>query len=207
MLYTDIEKKYGFKFPAKFHRILETGALEWAENGVENFRSNMKKYVDDPAAFMMINADCELIFTDVFEEYMQNIEEIKKLGEEYQNLTLNPQYRFIPFAYTGSGDIFCFVYVEDNEPFVILLFHDIFEYEFYGKDFDEFMYMMMLNAASCSLHDGEDYKTETWIKHLDYLSDKYRNMLESSSFTNEEEADAELIKIIDSKQFEIWVEL
>ncbi len=54
--YTDIENAYGFKFPAKFHEILETGT--------DNFKSNMEKYIEDPAAFMMINTDCEFISTE-----------------------------------------------------------------------------------------------------------------------------------------------
>lgn len=205
MLYTDVEKMFDFKFPEKFHQILKTGAMEWAEVGTEYFRNHREQYINNPGAFMMINADCELIFTEDYPEYMQSIDEKKEMSEEYDNLTLNPNYRLIPFAFTGCGDLFCFVYEGDSEPFVILLAHDESDYEFYGKNFDEFLYLMMLNSAASSVYDEEDYKTEAWMKHLDYVSDEYRQILENADYADEDDAENESIIIIDREKPEIFV--
>lgn len=174
MTLLDIEKQYGFEFPAKFHEIHSTGSMEWLECGYDFFHSHSEKFINDPHAFMMINADCEPISTDAYGEYMTAFEELIRCGKEYGKVTLNPKYRFIPFAFTAGGDYYCLVYEGDRDPFVIRLYHDEFDYEFCGKDFDEFLYVTMLDAAYYTLWEGQDYRSETWIAHLDYLSEQYR---------------------------------
>ncbi|MBR1735574.1 MAG: SMI1/KNR4 family protein [Firmicutes bacterium] len=205
MTYNDIEKKFCVKFPKKFHEICESGAMEWAECGKDVFDERKNEFINDPSAFMMINADCEPIMTDDYEEYLNWFDEIKKLGEEYENVTLDTKYNYVPFAFTAGGDIYCFVYENDNEPFIIRLFHDEADYEYYGKDFDEFLYAAMLDAAASSLYDEEEYKNQTWIKHLDYISEEYRVLLENTEFSSAEEAENEWSKIIDRERPEIWV--
>lgn len=205
MTLLDIEKQYGFEFPAKFHEIRNTGSMEWLECGYDFFHSHSEKFINDPHAFMMINADCEPISTDVYANYMAGLEELKRDGEEYEKVTLNPKYRFIPFAFTGGGDYYCFVYEGEREPFVIRLYHDEFDYQFYGKDFDEFLYVTMLDAAYSMLWEGQDYRSETWIAHLDYLSEQYKELLEKSAFVDEGAVEKVLNQIVNCVRPEIWV--
>ena len=206
MRFTELEKKHGFAFPESFRRIERTGVMEWAECGADEFNRRRQEFYCDPKSFMMIEADCELIMAEDHDHYVGFLDHFSSMSEEYGGLIFNRRYRFVPFGITGGGDIFCFAYDGDSEPFVIKIYHDEDDYQYCGKDFDEFLYVMMLEAAAYSLgYDHEDYRTEEWLKHLDYLADEYRALLENAVFADADAAEAEMNKIIDRERPEIYV--
>ena len=203
-----IENKYGFRYPEKFRKIFESGAMEWITVGHDGFHSRKDEFMSDPKAFLLRVGGCELIGLDEFDEEIEYLYELIEMDREYSGLILKPGYRLVPFGFNGGGDKFCFVYEEGkDEPFIILFCHDDPDPEFYGDDFDEFIYFMILNEAYDRLYDGEDYKTEAWFAHLDYLSDKYRADLEKCDFSSAESVSSVFWDVICLKTPDIWEEM
>ena len=130
------------------------------------------------------------------------------MNKKYGNIVIKPEFRLVPFAFNGGSDMYCFVYENGKEaPFVILFYHDDYDYGYYGRDFDEFLYVIMLTAAAFSLDDEEEYKTDAWLAHLNYLNSEYREKIGSYDF----ETSGDVWDIIDeilarTGEPEIWVE-
>ncbi|MBQ8827344.1 MAG: SMI1/KNR4 family protein [Oscillospiraceae bacterium] len=179
MKLTDIETKFEVKFPKKWHEIYETGAMEWMETENSEFIKNVHKYTDDPKAFFMLDCDCEPLSVWDIEERAGELKEWISWRCEDEGESFDESVKLVPFAMTGAGDLYCFMYKPDaDEPEVILYLHDEYDDpDIIGRDFDEFLYVMMLNAVSWD----EDIDGEHWQAHLEYLSDEYRSKLEGKS--------------------------
>lgn len=205
-----IEFKYGFEYPEKFHKIYETGAMEWIVCGMEAFHRRKDEFIADPKAFLLGVGSCELIMFEEFEQQMEDLNELLEMNRKYGDVVMKPKYKAIPFGFNQGGDKYCFVYEEDKtEPFIVLLYHDEPNYEFYGKDFDEFLYLMMLDeVAYClsELSDEKDYKHEAWLAHLEYLSEEYKTKLENAEFSKSEEPEEIIINSTYKQGPVIWAE-
>ncbi|MCM1166698.1 MAG: SMI1/KNR4 family protein [Lachnospiraceae bacterium] len=179
MKLAELEKRFGISFPEKFKKICDTGAMEYLELSLAEFQKIRGKYISDPKAFMMLNGDCEPLF---FEEIPQRSEE---LGDwlswrtEDEKETLREGVRLVPFAHTGGGDLYLFVYDGEAEPSVVLYRHDCYDAPMLcGRDFDEFLYYALLDVLQWN---GEDMNGAAWRAHLDYLSDEYREKITGKS--------------------------
>ncbi len=175
MKLSELEHKLAVRFPAKFHAIHATGAMEWMELSHSEFRENRDRYLNDPTAFMILECDCEpLFFENVFPR-MEDLSEWLRWREEDEKQVLKEGVSLIPFAQTGSGDLYCFLYEEDMaEPAVILYLHDSYDVpDVIGDTFDQFLYRMMLQAAAFA----EDIDGAHWKAHLQYLTEKHRAKL------------------------------
>ena len=184
MKLNEIENILKIKFPARFHKIYETGAMEWLEISREEFNKNSDKYKNDPKAFLMLWCDCEPYpFADI-PEAVNHLDELIKMQEEDEEVSLKENIRLVPFGHS-NGDVYCFLYEYDNsEPKVIRYFHDEYgDPEIAGNDFDEFLYNIILNSVSYESDDGNDeyIYSEPFKEHIKYLSEKYRRLIEGKS--------------------------
>ena len=175
MRLAEIEKELNIKFPEKWWEIYAAGSMNWMELSHEEFYPCRKDYIETPSSFLMLNCDCEPL---LFEDIMRRIEDLNEWiswREEDEELVLSDSIRLIPFAQTGSGDLYCFLYSECNaDPKIILYLHDIYDDpDIVADTFDEFFYIMMLDAAA----SGENINNSHWKVHLSFLDEKYRNML------------------------------
>ena len=179
MKLTELEEKFNIKYPDKWREIYETGAMEWMEIENSEFLKNVHKYTDDPKAFFMLDCDCEPLSVWDIEERVDELKEWISWRCEDEDVSFDENIKLVPFAMTGAGDLYCFMYMQgDSEPEVILYAHDEYDDpDILGKDFDEFLYVMMLDAVNWD----EDIEGEHWQAHLDYLSDEYREELEGKS--------------------------
>ncbi|MDE6788922.1 MAG: SMI1/KNR4 family protein [Ruminococcus sp.] len=181
MTLSELEKIIDVKFPKKFHEIYETGAMEWIEVGSEKFNENREHYLNDPKAFLMLNCDAEPAFFEEIPDYIEGLSELIEWREENMDEKLDEKYRLIPFAMNGGGDYYCFLYEKGaGEPKVIMFAHDTCDLpDVIGKDFDEFLYIMMLSAVSYAV-DDEDFSElegEQWKNNLNYLLPEYKKMI------------------------------
>ena len=179
MTFTDIETRLDIRLPEKWHEICRTGAMEWIEIENSEFIKNPRKYTEDPKAFLMLNCDCEPISVWDIEERIGELKEWISWRCEDEEESFDESVKLVPFAMTGAGDLYCFMYKPDaDEPEIILYLHDEYDDpDIIGRDFDEFLYVMMLNAVSWD----EEIDGEHWQAHLEYLSDEYRSKLEGKS--------------------------
>ena len=176
MKLAELEKSLNIIFPDGWHRIYDTGAMEWLELSAEEFRADRDKYLSDPHMFMNIECDCEPIFFDDIPYYITELDEMLEWRKDDQGQKLSDKYRLIPFAHTAGGDIFCFAYSKDDpEPMVIMYIHDCYDNpELWGKSFDEFMFAFMLASVS---YWEQDITEDNWNAHLDFLSEEYRSQI------------------------------
>lgn len=180
MTLAELEKNLDVKFPEKFHEIYETGAMEWVEAGYEKFNENREHYFNDPKAFLMLSCDCEPLFFEDIPNAIEELNEYLKYRKEYNNEELDGRYRLIPFAMNGAGDSYCFLYENRGEPAVVQCFHDCFDNpEIIGRNFDEFLYIMMLSCVNYAVEEDDftELEGEQWKNNLDYLSPEYKKMI------------------------------
>lgn len=204
MKLTELETLLNVTFPKAFHKIYETGAMKWLELASAELKERRQEYINDSKAFLMLYANCEPY---LFEEIPQAIEKLKEWISWQENdckVKLSQNVTLIPFGHNGGGDMYCFLYTGDGEPSVILYYHDEYgDPQIAGHDFDEFMYIQMLEAAlNYSEDDDEEEKTdcENFQNHLNYLNDEYRRQIEGKDID-------ELVDYLDGMIFDtakIW---
>lgn len=184
MTFAELEKSIDVKFPEKFHEIYKTGAMEWIEAGSEKFNGNREHYLNAPNAFLMLYSDAEPIFFEDIPECISSLNEIIGWIEEDNDVKLDEKYRLVPFAMNGGGDFYCFLYENGtDEPKIIMVTHDVCDLpELIAKDFDEFLYIMMLSCAA-NAADEEDFSElegEQWENHLGWLLPEYKNKIKNT---------------------------
>ena len=99
-------------------------------------------------------------------------------------LELKDGVKLFPFAQTGGGDLYCFLYEDDTENAkVVCYYHDDYDTpEIYAESFDEFLYVALLEAASYAAEEGEDFiGSESFKNHLNYLTDEYKALIEGKA--------------------------
>lgn len=184
MTLAELEKSLDVRFPEKFHEIYETGAMEWVEVGSKKFDENRDFYLNDPKAFLMLYCDCEPIFFEEIPTIIDTLNEMLLWRKDDNNEELDGKYRLVPFAMNGGGDMYCFLYESGNdEPKVVMYAHDCYDLpDIIGNDFDEFLYVMMLSCVAYAVDEDDfsELEGEQWKNNLGYLTDEYRNIIESA---------------------------
>lgn len=196
MKLSELENELNVKFPKKWHDIYETGAMEWLElerasMSKDEFKATMKKYINDQSQFFMINCDIEpLMFADISSR-IEDLNEWISWKCENEGVKLKENVKLLPFAKTGGGDLFCFLYENDIENAkIVWYYHDDYDTpDIYANSFDEFLYVALLNAAvySADEEDDEYIDREYFKNHLEYLTDEYKERIKDK--TIEELAD------------------
>ena len=182
MKLTDIENKLDIHLPNKIHTIYKSGAMEWLLYDDKWIRDNIEYIKKNPGSFLFnINADCELIPFCYIEEERAYLEELLSLDKEYgmKEKKLNPKYKIIPFARMGSGDLYCFLFNAQSEDTRIVVYgRDTGEIEVWYENFDGFIFMQLVDSI---LYFEVNINSIGIQKHLEFLTDKYRNILENST--------------------------
>ena len=175
----EFEQKFGIKLPKKYHEIYNTGAMEWLKYDYEWLKAHYEEVKSNPQSFFFtVLGDCEpLPFSEVRNsiDYMLDIlswDDDFKSGK----VTLNPKYRFIPFAQTGGGDVYCFMYEDVKaEPKIIIFDHESVELRLWAKDFDKFLYRSLLESI---VHYDVEFATPCIIEHIKFLKAEYKKVFE-----------------------------
>lgn len=198
MKLAEVENRFGVTFPKKFHEIYETGAMEYLELTSGEFQKVRDKYTSDPKAFFMMNGACEPLFFEEIPERSEELKEWLSWRAEDEGETLREGIKLVPFAETGGGDLYLFVYESGTEPKIVLYRHDDFEEpELCGRDFDEFLYYALQ-------WDEDMMNGDTWHCHLNYLSDEYRAKITGKSVEKPLEDFKELGNELDRNVIEIF---
>lgn len=179
MTLEQLEDKIGKKYPKKWHELNQTGIMEWLTCSQDEFNNRKEEFFNNPKTFFFLNADCEPLMYDRVKEKIDELNEWISWAEEDEDKTFDSRYTLIPFAQYGNGDVYCFLYEEDTDDVkIISYFHDDYEeQEILANNFDEFLYIVMLDACS----NDENINGETWKAHLEYLSDEYKTKLENKT--------------------------
>ena len=174
MRLSEIEEYFNVEFPEKFQQIYASGAMDWMECDIAEFNENKEKYISDPASFLMMDSDCEpLFFSEVMESY-DRLRQWITWKEDDEKVRLKDDIKLVPFAQNGAGDLYCFLYEDDNEPKVIIYAHDDDDTPGIAADsFDEFLYLVMLSAAAFD----EDIEGDSWKAHFGFLSNEYADKI------------------------------
>lgn len=200
MKLAEVERHFGVTFPKKFHEIYETGAMEYLELTSGEFQKVRDKYTSDPKAFFMMNGACEPLFFEEIPERSEELKEWLSWRAEDEGETLREGIKLVPFAETGGGDLYLFVYESGTEPKIVLYRHDDFEEpELCGRDFDEFLYYALQ-------WDEDMMNGDTWHCHLNYLSDEYRAKITGKSVEESLEVFEDLGNELDRNEVTIFEE-
>ncbi|MBN1055585.1 SMI1/KNR4 family protein [Clostridium botulinum] len=168
----EIENIEGIKFPRFFRDIYSTGAMKWMTS-YKWLNENRKELLNTPAAFMYgVESDCEpLLFEDI-QDRKEFIDEMNEIS----GYKIKEEYTFIPFAITGGGDIYCFIYKNKTELTHIILYkHDTDDIVSYGVNFEEFLMWQM----SAAITEWEQEIDNCILAHAKYLKDEYKILFEN----------------------------
>ncbi len=190
MTLAELEKSLDVKFPKKFHEIYETGAMEWLE--VDGEKENRDFYMNDPDAFFVLSGDPFPISFESIPEYIRELYDAIEFHEKLMNVRLDEKFRFIPFAMNGYFDYYCFMYEKgSDEPKIVMVEHNLrYNPEIIGRDFDEFLYLMMLSCVEYVVEEAEffgddayfsELEGEQWKNHLGWLLPEYRKIITEST--------------------------
>lgn len=175
MTLNELEKQLGINFPKAFHRIYETGSMKWLEMSRQELKDNREAYISDTKAFLLLNCSCEPYLFCEIPKAAEELKEWISWQEQDRKVKLSDNITLIPFGRSGGGDMYCFLYREgEDEPDIIQYYHDEYgEPPIAGHDFDEFIYVQMLEAAE----NEEDIEGENFREHIKLLDEKYRSMI------------------------------
>ncbi|WP_252222969.1 MULTISPECIES: SMI1/KNR4 family protein [unclassified Clostridium] len=168
----EIENIEGIKFPRFFRDIYSTGAMKWMTS-YKWLNENREELSNTPAAFMYgVESDCEpLLFEDI-QDRKEFIDEMNEIS----GYKIKEEYTFIPFAITGGGDIYCFIYKNKTELTHIILYkHDTDDIVSYGVNFEEFLMWQM----SAAITEWEQEIDDCILAHAKYLKDEYKILFEN----------------------------
>lgn len=179
MKLAEVEKQFGVTFPKRFHEIYDTGAMEYLELSFDEFQKVRDKYINDPKAFMMIECDCEPMLFEEIPERANELAERLSWRTEDKGETVREEVKLVPFAHTGRGEMFIFVFEGNSEPKIVMYYVDCYDTPMLcGRSFDEFLYYEMLN----SLQWDEDMNGAAWQAHLNCLRGEYREKIAGKSY-------------------------
>jgi len=140
----DLEKKYNYSFPALYKTLFKADMLNWMR-GFELPLTEGKTWSDDvyptlkenpPLLLHSGGSDFELLTPDEI------------LHFEFPNDWDTDTHHFIPFAKTAEGNVYAFyenIKIEGENPIVLIWEDD--ETEFITKNFEDFIFRKMMEAA------------------------------------------------------------
>ena len=184
----EIEKKYKFKFPKLFKELWEDGMIDWM-NGHSGEFSNDETW--EATIYPEIKEKPPLLLhTGGFDFEMLRAEEM--LNWKFDELWDIDEHSFIPFAKTDEGNVYAFYegIKTAGEHAIVYIWNDMNETEVLAKNFEDFIFRKMLEAAYDVDKDDlrGDYKDagfEGYKKDISrdlvsvspYLNDGYKSVL------------------------------
>lgn len=128
MTLTEIENKYGFKYPELYKKLEYDQMLNVGEYGQDWYTTVFPKLKENPT-LLLHSWDFEVLSVEAA------YEAIKGLADPENYRQIKPEFQFIPFAQSGAGDHYCFFLNEQNGKDIPIVFvwHDCNEVIYLAK--------------------------------------------------------------------------
>ena len=184
-----IEKKYKYKFPKLFKTLWNDGMIDWMNGHSGNF-TNGESWAKSIYPAIKENPP-SLLHTGGFDFEMLRADEM--LNWQFDELWDIEKHKFIPFAKTEEGNVYAFYegIKTNGENAIVYVWNDMNETEVLSKNFEDFIFRKMLEAAYDVDKDEleADYNKEGFkgyqedilrdLKSISpYLNETYRTVLE-----------------------------
>jgi len=183
-----LETKHNFTFPPLYKTLFEANKLNWMGNFEEPLEKG-KTWADDiyptlkenlPLLLHSGGSDFELLTPNAV------------LNFDFPEAWDTEEHHFIPFSKTAEGNTYAF-YEQEGESHIVLIWEDD-EAEYVAKNFEDFIFLKMLEAADGIDKDdlyadyGKDEPMELYRADLKadleairpYLKDAYVSVLEEA---------------------------
>lgn len=141
---TELEKKYNIQYPEIYRRLAENNMLDWGESGSSWFHTTFPKLKENPP-LLLFGADIEIWNDPKLVETS-----IDEMSDEEDYRDIHPDYKFIPFAQNGAGDLYAFQFDLHNNGEVPVTFipHDSQEAEILAGNFQDFIFRQLLESVT-----------------------------------------------------------
>jgi len=154
----DLEQKFGFEYPAIYHKLDEAGMLDWFRGWNEPWTAGRNWYteiyptlVDNPP-LLLHNHDFEIY---QFKDILENLETIPDYWDK--------QHLLVPIGMNGASDWYAFYFTGKTDEGVPIVFapHDEMNATYLAKNMEDFIFRMMLEYVAnldkdYELEKGED---------------------------------------------------
>lgn len=137
-----LAEEVGIELPSALQAMIEAGRTRYGEDWRRNWR---ERCLHEPPALISC-FDFEWIDASAAREEVHS----------WLNPGLQEGRRFLPFAETGAGDVYCLVPQETDQPGVALLWHDRDYASVDYRDFNGFLCAQFLQAFSDLSHLVDD---------------------------------------------------
>ena len=184
-----LEEKHNYTFPSLFKTLFEEGKLNWMSSFEEPLEKG-KTWADDvyptlkenpPLLLHSGGSDFELLTPKAILDF------------EFPEAWDTDTHHFIPFAKTAEGNTYAFYNNGAEETPIVLIWEDD-EAEYVAKNFEDFIFLKMLEAADDIDKDdlyadyGKENPMELYRADLKadleaihpYLKDTYLNILDEA---------------------------
>ncbi len=143
---TQLEQRYGFRYPALYHRLWQDGFLDWGAFGPQWF-TNVFPGLQHQPPFLLYAPDFEPLPPEQIAEFLA----VQHDADEFY-APVRQDYRFVPFGQNGAGDYYAFFYAQtaeaDAEPPVVLWWHDDNRADVLAANLQDFTLRAMAEAVS-----------------------------------------------------------
>ena len=164
-----IEKKLNIQYPDIYKKLDKDNILQVNNNGEKVIPSLL--YPDDE--FWILSEDDILWEIDNF------------MDNDY--FSIKKDYTFIPFAKSGAGDLYCFLFshIDNNGNIpIVYLWHDDEVSDYLAKNLEDFIFRELLKCitknGTCDTNFSNKYldkKNELLMYHKPYISAHQYNIL------------------------------
>jgi len=167
MTLTDIEQHYRTSLPPLYRRLHEAGMLDWMGGYGDPLPENIDwvkdiypKLHDNPPALFHTGGDLLMMTPRQIVAY--------EMPEEWDI----QRYTIVPFARGSEENVFAFVRERDSdeEPMVALLWEDDTEGQIIAKNFEDFLFRTMVEAAA----EFDREQTDSEYRGADDPAEAYR---------------------------------
>ena len=137
-----IEKKYDFVYPKLYRKLYDDGMFNWGKFGPNWYATYWEKHKLDPP-LLFFDPEYEPI------ELNQVIEEIETMKDPEDYRGIPSEYKLIPFAMTGGGDLYAFQFDKqcgENVP-ITLVHHDGGIPSLMAKNIQDFIFRRMIECV------------------------------------------------------------
>ena len=137
-----IEQRFGFKYPELYKRLYNDGMLDWGKYSSKWHATYWEDFKSNPP-LLLFGDDIELFTLD------RIIEHAETLIDPKHPMYANPEFKFIPFAMTGRGDLYVFQLDKqcDEDIPIVLLPRDCNEAMLLAKNLQDFIFRMLIECV------------------------------------------------------------
>lgn len=181
MTLTDIESKYGFKYPQLYKKLEHDQMLDVGEYGQDWYITVFPKLKENPT-LLLHSRDLEVLSVEAIDDVINDLAN----PEDYRQI--KSEFQFIPFAQSGAGDYYCFFLNEQNgkDVPIVLVWHDCNEVCYLAKNLQDFIFRTLLTDMSDQDIDNgvsdEEFKNNLnhiMRTHTKYLTEAQAGMLQN----------------------------